>query len=145
MLLTTCLASWSDSQWRNVIFYQHDYYYPTCNFSSNGKYSTPDLDNEAKWYVQDNDNHNDIYSFKHILFLVLLGGRSFFCGSSLYACSLSHRLGSGWQEVGQHMFAVVTMLCGFSKEVLQFLVSATQYMQRNHSVPLPIWIFRTFL
>ena len=30
-------------------------------------------------------------------------GRSFPCGSPLYACSLCHRLGPGWQDVGQHM------------------------------------------
>ena len=50
-------------------------------------------------------------------------GRSFPCGSPLYACSLCHRLEPGWQDVGQHKlnsnstqtFYWTTMKSGFAK------------------------------
>ena len=53
------------------------------------------------------------------------GGRSLPCGSHLYACSLYHRLGPGWQDVGQHMGC-----CG---------------NRGYHLVLLPFWTFRSFL
>ena len=73
------------------------------------------------------------------------GGRSFPCGSPVYACSLCHRLGPGWQGVGQHMGCCGNRGLWFLARVLQFLLSATQFFQRNQWVLLPVWTFWSFL